>query len=163
MTPLPPPPRPRTPWPPGPWLTWAWRGVWVRGHTANQFLCFCLVGLSGVGVNSLVMWALYQGAGTPYVLASIGAFFAASLNNFTWNKVFTFRDTVRGAAAVTRQYLKFLSVTLLGLGVNLAVLVALVELALLQPLAANLAGIVLATMVNFLGNKLFAFRPATGD
>lgn len=158
-----PPPRPASLWPPGPWLTWGWRGVWVRGHTANQFLIFCLVGGSGVAVNTAVMWALYNLSGMPYVLASIGAFFAASINNFTWNKIFTFRDKQRGAAAVARQYLKFLSVTLLGLGVNLAVLVGLVELFAMHPLPANLAGIAVATFVNFLGNKLFAFRPVAGD
>jgi putative flippase GtrA len=46
----------------------------------------------------------------------------------------------------------------LGLGINLGVLVALVELAALHPVLANLVGIVAATVSNFAGNRLFTFR-----
>ncbi len=51
-----------------------------------------------------------------------------------------------------------LGVTLLGLGINLGVLVALVELTSLDPVLANLAGVLVATLSNFLGNKLYAFK-----
>lgn len=150
--------RPDSLLPPGPWLSWAWHGLFVPGHTSYQFFRFCLVGLSGVLVNSLVMWGSYDGLGIPYLLSSVMAFLVATVNNFTLNKRFTFHDEVTGARAVLGQYFKFLGVTLLGLGINLAVLWGLVELYAWDPVWANLAGVLLATLSNFLGNKLYAFR-----
>lgn len=153
------PPRPSTLWPPAPWLSWAWRGLFVRGHVSNQFFLFCLVGASGVVVNAAVMWLAYHGAGINYVAASVLAYIAASVNNFALNKRFTFQDKVRGKGRVTAQYLKFVSITLPGLAINEGVLIGLVQLAALDPFWANLIGVLAATVANFLGNKFFAFRP----
>jgi dolichol-phosphate mannosyltransferase len=123
---------------------------------------FCLVGASGVVVNYLTMWAAYDGLGLAYVLASIVAYILASANNFAWNKLFTFKDKVTGLGPVFVQYLKFISVTLPGLAINEGVLVALVELTGMDPVWANLAGVLLATVSNFIGNKYFAFRRPPG-
>ena len=150
--------KPATLWPLGPWCIWGWHGLFVTGHTSNQFLRFCLVGASGVLVNSLVMWAAYNGLGIPYGLSSVIAYLVASMNNFTWNKIFTFHDHARGMWPVVQQYLRYVSVTLVGMGINLGVLVALVELTDMHPLPANLVGVLAATLANFLGNKFFAFR-----
>lgn len=150
--------RPSALLPLGPWLAWGWHGLFVKGHTSNQFMRFCLVGASGVLVNYLVMHGLYNGLDSPYGLSSVAAYLVASVNNFIWNKIFTFKDDVRGLWAVVRQYMRFLSVILLGMGINLGVLVLLVELADMDPVLANLVGVLFATVSNFLGNKIFAFK-----
>ena len=144
--------------PPGPWLRWGFYGLFVPGHTSNQFFRFCLVGTSGVLVNMVVMWAAYEMLGLHYVISSVLAFFISTINNFTLNKFFTFHDTQRGWAAVLKQYLKFVSVTLIGLGINLGLLVLLVETTGMDPVWANLLGVLAATVSNFVGNKLYAFR-----
>ena len=140
------------------WFSWGWHGLFIKGHTANQFMRFCLVGAGGVVVNTLVMWAAYDGLGLHEVISSILAFLVASVNNFAWNKIFTFKNQARGLKAVIGQYLRFLSVTLLGLAINLGVLVALVNWFGIDAVLANLAGVLLATFSNFIGNKLYAFR-----
>ena len=150
--------KPDSLFPPWPWFSWGWHGLFIKGHTANQFMRFCLVGASGVLVNTLVMWAAYDGLGLHEVSSSICAFWVATVNNFTWNKIFTFRDQAQGLNAVIKQYLRFLSVTLLGLAINLGVLVALVNWFGLDAVLANLAGVLVATFSNFIGNKLYAFR-----
>lgn len=147
--------KPATLWP---WLDWGWYGLFVKSHTSNQFVRFCLVGASGVVVNYLVMRGLYQGLHLPYGLCSVSAYLVASVNNFIWNKIFTFKDTARDFWPIIQQYLRFLSVILLGMAINLGALVLMVELAHLDPVLANLLGVLLATVSNFLGNKLFAFR-----
>ncbi len=139
-------------------MRWAWQGLFIAGHPSYQFFFFCLAGLSGVVVNYLVMWGLYQGLGLYYILSSVGAHLVASLNNYTWNKLVTFRDSRRGWGPVLRQYLTFLSVTLVGLGINQAFLVGLVELAGMDPVPANLVGVLVATVSNFLGAKFITFR-----
>jgi putative flippase GtrA len=157
-TPRPSQPRPTTLTPLGPWLRWGWQGLFIPGHSANQFLRFCLVGASGVGVNALIMWLLYTGLGLHYLLSSIGAFTVASINNFLLNKSLTFADKGWALSRLISQYARFLAVSLLGLGINLAVLAALVEIFKLNAVLANLVGVLAATVSNFLGSKFVAFR-----
>lgn len=140
------------------WLRWGWHGLFVPGHTSYQFLRFCLVGASGVVVNYLVMWGSFDGLGLHRLISSALAFFISTINNFALNKIFTFHDQVRGFTAVLGQYLRFLSVTILGLGITMAVMELLVRFAGVDPVNANLAGVLVATISNFLGNKLYAFK-----
>jgi putative flippase GtrA len=151
-------PRPDSFMPLGPWLTWGWQGLFIIGHPSNQFLRFCLVGASGVGVNALVMWAIYEGLGLHYMLSSVCAFFVANLSNFILNKALTFADKGWALVRLISQYLRFMAVSLIGLGINLAVLAALVELFGMDPVWANLTGVLVATVSNFLGSKFVAFR-----
>lgn len=150
--------RPSTLMPLGPWLRWGWEGLFITGHSSNQFLRFCLVGASGVLVNTVVMWALSQALDLNYIFSSICAFLVANLTNFLLNKFFTFASQDWSLANFASQYFRFLGVSLVGLGINLAVLVALVELAGLGEVLANLAGVLVATVSNFLGSKFLAFK-----
>lgn len=150
-------PRPQSLFPLGPWFKWGFWGLFESGHVSNEFMRFCLVGASGVGVNYVVMRATYEALGLPY-LCSIAAFFVATVSNFTLNKIFTFRDSQKGFAVVSKQFGLYLSVTLVGLLITLGVLAALVEGMDINPVSANLAGVLVATVSNFLGNKLYAFR-----
>jgi putative flippase GtrA len=151
-------PRPSTLMPLTPWLRWLWQGLFITGHSSNQFLRFCLVGASGVIVNTIVMWALSQALGLNYIFSSICAFLVANLTNFLLNKIFTFASHDWSPASFASQYFRFLGVSLVGLGINLVVLVALVELAGLGEVLANLAGVLVATVSNFLGSKFLAFK-----
>jgi putative flippase GtrA len=150
--------RPDALWPLTPWLSWGYHGLFVPGHTAYQFFRFCLIGSIGVLVNMAIMYLAYDLFALQYMLASVLAFSVASINNFILNKIFTFHDKERRLQSVIKQYLKFLSVALIGMGLNLGVLVALVEMAGVYPVYANLAGVFAATLSNFVGNKFFAFK-----
>jgi putative flippase GtrA len=83
------------------------------------------------------------------------SFLVAVTNNYTWNRLWTFRAQ-RGHVAY--QGLRFLVVSTLALGANLVVLYALVEGGLSEVIAQAIA-IVLVTPVNFVGNKLWSFGP----
>lgn len=132
-----------------------------RAHAAlrrranwEQLVQFCLVGASGYVVNLAVYTLLLRGVGLHYVLAAIGSFLVAVTNNYTWNRLWTFRHA-RGH--VVFQGLRFLVVSALALGANLLVLHLLVEAGLGKVVAQAIA-IVLVTPVNFVGNKLWSFR-----
>jgi putative flippase GtrA len=119
----------------------------------GQLVAFCLVGASGYAVNLAVFTALLALA-ADYRLAACGAFLVAVANNYTWNRTWTFDG--RGKA-VGRQATRFFAVSLIALGVSLALL-ALFVAAGLGEVVAQAAAIVLATPVSFLGNKLWSFR-----
>jgi dolichol-phosphate mannosyltransferase len=119
-----------------------------------QLVKFCLVGATGYVVNLAVYTLLLNGAGLHYVTAAIGSFLVAVTNNYTWNRVWTFRHE-RGD--VVLQGLRFLVVSALALGANLLVLHLLVRAGLGEVVAQAIA-IVVVTPVNFVGNKLWSFR-----
>jgi dolichol-phosphate mannosyltransferase len=119
-----------------------------------QLMKFCLVGASGYAVNLGVYAALVEGAGVPYLGAAVCSFAVAVANNYTWNRLWTFRDQ-RGHVAL--QGVKFLLVSIAALGANLAVLAALVAIGL-PKVPAQAVAIVLVMPLSFLGNKLWSFR-----
>lgn len=115
---------------------------------------FCAVGASGYLVNLAVYALLLKWAGFHYIPAAIGSFLVAVANNYTWNRLWTFRGT-RGNVAY--QGLRFLVVSTFALVANLIVLYALVK-AGLGAIPAQAVAIVLVTPLNFVGNKLWSFR-----
>jgi dolichol-phosphate mannosyltransferase len=121
----------------------------------EQLVKFCVVGVSGYVVNLAVYTLLLDGAGLHYISAAVGSFVVAVTNNYTWNRLWTFRSQ-RGDVAY--QGARFLIVSTCALVANLAVLHGLVSLGLGKVVAQAIA-IVLVTPVNFVGNKLWSFGP----
>jgi putative flippase GtrA len=130
------------------------RGALGRRQNWLQLLRFCLVGASGYVVNLAVFVVLLKGFGVHYLLAATCSFLVAVTNNYTWNRLWTFRGQ-RGHVAY--QGLRFLIVSVIALVANLLVLHGLVQLGLGKVPAQALA-IILVTPLNFVGNKLWSFR-----
>ena len=114
---------------------------------------FCAVGASGYVVNLVVYTLLLHGADLHYLLAASGSFLVAVTNNYTWNRLWTFR---RQRGHVGYQGLRFLVVSTCALGANLVVLYVLVRLGV-GKVPAQAIAIVLVTPLNFVGNKLWSF------
>jgi putative flippase GtrA len=125
-----------------------------RPHNWLQLAKFCLVGGSGYVINLAVFIALLRGAGMHYLPAAACSFLVAVTNNYTWNRVWTFRGQ-RGHVAY--QGLRFFVVSVLALGANLFVLHSLVASGLGE-VAAQALAVILVTPLNFVGNKLWSFR-----
>ena len=139
-----------------------------RRQNWEQLVRFCVVGASGYAVNLWVFSTLVLGEVVvgPFTVATLGfeahyipaavcSFLVAVTNNYTWNRLWTFRAQ-RGHVAY--QGLRFLIVSTLALCANLVVLHVLVTLGLTEVVAQAIA-IVLVTPVNFVGNKLWSFGP----
>ncbi len=112
------------------------------------------MGASGYVVNLTVYTALFKLLGVHYLVAAAGSFLVAVTNNYTWNRLWTFRGQ-RGHVAY--QGARFLVVSVVALAANLVFLRLLVALGLGKILAQAIA-IVLVTPLNFIGNKLWSFR-----
>ena len=126
------------------------------GRRANWFQLakFCAVGASGYVVNLVVYSLLVEAVGLHYLVAATCSFVVAVTNNYTWNRIWTFRGQ-RGHVAY--QGFRFLVVSTFALGANLAILYALVRLGL-DKVPAQAVAIVLVTPLNFVGNKVWSFR-----
>jgi putative flippase GtrA len=125
-----------------------------------QLARFCVVGASGYVVNLAVFAALVRGADVHYVPAAVCSFLVAVTNNYTWNRLWTFREH-RGHIGI--QGMRFFLVSLAALGANLVVLHLLIAYGNLGKLPAQAVAIVLVTPLNFVGNKLWSFRRARAE
>ena len=126
------------------------------GRRSNwaQLAKFCAVGTAGYVVNLAVYTILLEWAGLHYIPAAIGSFIVAVANNYTLNRIWTFR-VERGH--VGAQGLRFLVVSTVSLLANLVVLHMMVTVGVGE-IVAQAVAIVLVTPLNFIGNKLWSFR-----
>ena len=125
-----------------------------RRSNWEQLAKFLVVGATGYVVNLAIYTSLVHWVGVHYLPAAVISFLGAVANNYTWNRLWTFRGD-RGGVAY--QGIRFFIVSILALGANLAVLYGLVE-AGIGAVPAQAIAIVVVTPLNFIGNKLWSFR-----
>jgi putative flippase GtrA len=115
---------------------------------------FCVVGAVGYLVNLAVYDAILH-AKVHYLVAATCSFLVAVTSNYTWNRLWTFREH-RGHIGI--QGMRFFLVSLVALGANLVVLHLLIVYGGLAKLPGQAVAIVVVTPLNFVGNKLWSFR-----
>jgi putative flippase GtrA len=124
-----------------------------RPHNWVQLAKFSTVGATGYVVNLAVYASLVE-AGLHYNLAAFCSFLVAVTNNYTWNRIWTFRGQ-RGHIAY--QGIRFLIVSLIALAANETLLTAFVALGM-GKIVAQAVAVALVMPINFVGNKLWSFR-----
>jgi putative flippase GtrA len=120
----------------------------------TQFGRFALVGASGYVVNLAVFAALVHGVGADYRLAAVAAFVTAVTNNYVWNRMWTFAS---GHNSLAFQAPRFFAVSVAAFCVSLGLLEGGVRVLGLPEIVAQAVAIVIATPVNFIGNKVWTF------
>jgi dolichol-phosphate mannosyltransferase len=138
---------------------WTWQLV-RRIHLGTrkpanwmQLFKFGVVGATGYVVNLAVFAILVELFAVHHIPAAIGAFCVAVMNNFLWNRHWTFAAT---EGHMGFQAARFFTVSLVALGFNLLVLELLVR-ADVEKVLAQAVAILAATPLNFIGNKLWSF------
>lgn len=130
-----------------------WAGV-RRPSNWTQLGRFAVVGASGYVVNLTVFAALVHGVGADYRLAAVAAFVTAVTNNYLWNRTWTFDS---GHDSLAFQAPRFFAVSFAAFCVSLGLLQGEVRVLGLPEIVAQAAAIVIATPVNFIGNKVWTF------
>lgn len=124
-----------------------------------RFIKFCLVGGSGVIVNEGLLWLLTEFAGLYYLVSSAISIETSIITNFTLNDFFTFSDRrTRGFKDFLKRLVKFNLVSLVGLALNWGILALLTSMLGLHYLVANLFGIAVAILWNYLANLWWTWK-----
>jgi dolichol-phosphate mannosyltransferase len=114
----------------------------------RRFGKFGIVGLSGVVINTGLLWVLTHGLVLHYLVASPIAIEIAMCSNYLLNNNWTFLD--RRAGFISWSGLaRYHAVSLGGMLINIAILHGLVTWLGIAVLLANLIGIGVATLWNF--------------
>jgi putative flippase GtrA len=129
-----------------------------RTHNWIQLVKFFAVGGSGYVVNLAVFWVTFDRLHVHHLGAATLAFIVAVINNFWWNRHWTFGARAGHAGF---QAARFFAVSVVAFFFAAGVLELLVTQTKIPELVAQAISIVVATPLNFLGNKMwsFAHRP----
>jgi mannosyltransferase len=122
----------------------------------RRFGWFLVAGATGYVVNLAIYTAGIDGGGLDYRIAAVVAFAAALATTFTLNRRYTF--AIRSGATVGQAW-RYLIVSLVAFGANLAVLHGLVAGAGVAKLVGQAVAVGVAAPVNFAGQRLWAFAP----
>jgi len=151
-----------------------WGLAWIERY---RYLKFGIVGASGTVVNLTVLHfgheyvfnsveAAYQ---KPYISLAF-AIFIATLNNFTWNRLWTWSDRVKtleaeesqghlNAQILGKEFSQYVTASAFGSG--LQYVLTLLLSGLMDYRLANVLAILAASVSNFLANDRWTFRRRT--
>ena len=120
----------------------------------GRLIKFCVVGFSGMLVDFFFTWLCKEKfKWNKYISNSIG-FVLAATNNYIWNRIWTFQTQ---GTEIVREYSSFLIISLVGLGINNAVIHLLHDRLKLNFYLAKILAIGVVTLWNFGMNYLFTF------
>ena len=134
----------------------------------SSFIRFLIVGVINTLVGTAVMFGLYNIAGLHkwgqlgYWLSTIGNYTVGSVVSFFLNKHFTFKSKEKGKAVVIRFVINIAVCMTLAYGIaQKCVELALAGTFLSEQLQGNismLVGMGLFVLLNYFGQRFFAFR-----
>ena len=125
-----------------------------RPHNWVQLFKFSLVGGSGYAVNLATFALCVEVFNFHHLVAATCAFVVAVLNNFWWNRHWTFKA---GSGHAGFQAARFFAVSVVAFLFAASVLELLVSVVGVAELPAQAISIVVATPLNFVGNKMWSF------
>ena len=124
--------------------------------TEYRAVKFAVVGATGILVNTGLLHLLVT-LGVPVYIASPVAIETAILNNFTWNNLWTFRNKRCRSEPLLRRLAKYHLSVAVGAVVNYLVVTLLVLLLGVHHVIANLIGITLGCLANYLVSELYVW------
>ncbi len=134
----------------------------LNTHERKRVLRFLMVGASGTALDVVLFLAL-KAVGIPTLVANILAYGAGIVNNFVWNRCWTFADA--RSKPLGTQFGQFALVSLIGLLVNSGMVLAVEALfvAMLGDTAwsylpAKLVATGVSVVWNYAANRYWTFN-----
>jgi dolichol-phosphate mannosyltransferase len=121
-------------------------------HAAKYYA----VGASGILVNLGLLYYLTEYGSLWYFLSYALAISVSITSNFILNKFWTFRDSIDSQKTIV-MYGKFVSVSLVGMAIQLGSVYVLVESLTVYYMLAALISICIAGAINFIINRRWTF------
>lgn len=124
----------------------------------TQFIKFGLVGLSNTIISFVVyLFGIY--IGIYYLIASVLGFIISVINSFYWNNLYVFQQTNGKKRSIWKSFCKTLMAYAgTGLVLNNVLLYLQVDLLNWSEILAPLINLFVTIPLNFLLNKLWAFK-----
>jgi dolichol-phosphate mannosyltransferase len=132
-----------------------------RYPSLAELVKFCAVGVLGLCIDLATVIALKETWGLDTRLCAVAGFLVAVTSNFVLNRKYTFARARE--LPLLFSFATYVGANLAGLAIRMLTIQALIALAGMDGgrsyVFTNFIGIILATLVNFVGAKFFAFDP----
>ena len=119
-----------------------------------KLIKFCVVGGSGMLIDFGCTWVLKERIKINKYIANSVGFILAATSNYWLNRIWTFQSHNQ---QITHEYLSFLIISLVGLGINNPIIYLLNDKLKLNFYLSKLLAIGVVTIWNFGMNYLFTF------
>ena len=131
----------------------------------KTFWKFILVGIINTLFGTAIMFVFYNVFHLSYWLSSASNYFFGSILSYFLNKYFTFKYKERNWSVIGRFVLNISVCYLVAYGIAKPLTMHLLEgmSVTIQENAAMLVGMVLFTLLNYLGQRFFAFKKVGSD
>lgn len=120
-----------------------------------KFLKFCIVGSSGMIIDFGTTWLLKEKVKINKYFANSLGFIIAATSNYLLNRFWTFHSE---NTQVATEYISFVLISIVGLGINNSVVYILTERVRLNFYLSKLFAVAVVTIWNFSMNCLITFN-----
>jgi dolichol-phosphate mannosyltransferase len=127
-----------------------------RKKTFEEAVKYMIVSFIGAFLNLSLLYFLTEFFGVYYLLAAAIGTLVAGVNNFTLDKIWTFKETLVKRYFI--EYLHFLGFGLFTMGIHLGILYVLTEYAGIFYLYSQIIAMIIGWGVHFIFNKLYTFN-----
>ena len=128
----------------------------------SRFIKFAIVGAIGMVVDLTTLTISREILGLPLSIAIAIGFTVAVINNFTWNRLWTFPESRQ--SPIGRQLVQFTIVNIIGLGINEVIVLGLhpvFSIVTDDPiayLAAKIIAIGVVLFWNYFANRVWTYK-----
>lgn len=126
--------------------------------TAVRFFRFGIVGLTGIVIDFSITWLFKERLKVNKFVANGAGFVTAVSNNYILNRIWTFNNN---NPHILQQFMLFFLISIVGLGLNTAVLYFLHEKKKQHFYLSKIIAIAIVFCWNFAANTLLTFRYET--
>lgn len=126
----------------------------MRVIMAYEFIRFSFVGLTCFIINIVLLFVFIEFYEMHYAAATVVCFFFLNLLGYVLNKFFTFRHKGK----FFTSFVKYFSVMVFSLGLNLFLMWILVGVAGLHYMAASVMISILMLLLNFFSHRIWSFE-----
>ena len=119
-----------------------------------KFLRFCIVGVSGTVIDFGLTWLCKEVFKIPKFIANAIGFVVAATSNYILNRIWTWGSTNE---QVGIEYVKFFTVSLIGLGLNTLILYIFNEKLKFNFYLSKVIATGVVMLWNFFANNFFTF------
>lgn len=126
----------------------------------SRYFKFCAVGGSGLLVDMAIFYCLLSQNVFGITVSKMIAAEVAIINNFVWNRVWTFKDTKRPESLrqILFSLMRFNVICVFGVGLSILLIHSQIKLIEMSPHIANFIAIVCVSVWNFALSSRYGFR-----
>lgn len=127
-----------------------------RKKTAKEAVKYTLVSFIGGALNLVILYSLTEFLGIYYIISAVIGFIVAGTNNFTLNKVWTFKENLKDK--YFKEYFYFFGVSAFSYVLSILILYLLTEFAGIFYIFSQAIALISGGSLNFVINKIYTFR-----